>query len=156
MPRLVIPQHPSAGRFAGNNLEQNPPDKFADRLVKYVPIESVTLYTLTDKLVAHHYCIGQITNCKNPAPHDPMFMVLPWFLFLLGLVGTPFYLYRSRVPKQPWIVHAVISTVAFCLWVYTLGGTIVLIHEGWYIPLLASILAPVFTYVAGIVEPKPV
>jgi hypothetical protein len=152
MPRLVVPQHAAAGRFAGATLTDVPPDKFADRLVKYVPVESVTLYALTDKLVIAHYGITQ-TGAVTGAPADAVFYIVPWVLFLLGLVGTPIYLYRRRMADQPWVMHASISTLAFCCWVYTLGGSLILIHH-WYHPVLAGIAAPVFTFIAGAFEPK--
>jgi hypothetical protein len=51
-------------------------------------------------------------------------------------------------------MNAVISTLAFCFWVYTLGGSLILTHH-WYNVVLAGIAAPVFTFVAGWFEPKP-
>jgi hypothetical protein len=51
-------------------------------------------------------------------------------------------------------MHAVISTIAFGLWAYTLGGSLILIYHLYYV-VLAGIAAPVFTFVAGWFEPKP-
>lgn len=152
MPRLVVPRNAASGKFAAANLNDVPPDKYAERLVKYVPVEAVTLYALTDKMVIAFYGISQ-TGGTNGAPVDWAFHAVPWVLFLLGLVGTPIYLYKRRLAKQPWVMHATISTLAFCCWVYTLGGSLVLIHH-WYHALIAGIAAPVFTFVAGAFEPK--
>jgi uncharacterized membrane protein YhaH (DUF805 family) len=152
MPRLVVPKHAAAGRFAAESLEEIPPDKYADRLVKYVPIESVTLYTVTDKMVIAFYGISQ-AGTLNGAPADSVLHIVPWLLFLLGLFGTPIYLYKRKLADQPWRMHAAISTLAFCCWVYTLGGSLILLHH-WYHVVLAGIAAPVFTFVAGAFEPK--
>lgn len=151
MARLVVPSTGSAN-FAADSIENVPPDKYKDRLVKYIPAESIALYTFTDKLVIAFYGINADgIAAKNPA--DWLLSYAPWGLFLLGLVGTPIYIYRQRLAKQPWVLNAVIATIAFPLWVYTLGGSVVLIHH-WYHVLLAGIAAPVFTFIAGIFEPK--
>jgi hypothetical protein len=50
-------------------------------------------------------------------------------------------------------MNAIISTLAFCFWAYTLDGSLVLIHH-WYHVVLAGVTAPVFTFVAGWFEPK--
>ena len=78
---------------------------------------------------------------------------MSWGLFILGLVGTPIYLYRQRLSGQTWELNAALSTIAFALWAYTLGRSLVLIHH-WYHVLLAGIAAPIFTFVAGWFEPK--
>ena len=152
MPRLVVPEHLGPGQFAARTLKDFPSDGYRDRLVKYIPTESVALYALTDKLLIAHYGINA-SGVATGAPEDSVLRVASWGLFLLGLVGTPVYLYRQRLPKQPWKMHATISAVAFCFWVYTLGGSLILLYH-WYNVVLAAILAPVFTYVAGWFEPK--
>jgi hypothetical protein len=81
------------------------------------------------------------------------FDILPWALFLLGVIGTPIYLYRKKLPGQPWKAHALISTCAFILWAYTLDGSLFLIHH-WYNVLVAGLAAPVFTFIAGWFEPR--
>jgi len=86
-------------------------------------------------------------------PADLILKVVSWGLLLLGMVGTPIYLRKQRLPGQPWVVNAIISTIAFALWVYTLGGSVILIHH-WYNVVLAGIAAPIFTFVAGMFEPK--
>lgn len=145
MPRLVVPKDPSVGRFAAQNLKQAQADDYKDRLVKYIPIESVAVYTFTDKLVATYYQNQQV---------DLLLAVLAWGLFLLALIGTPFYLKKQRLPGQPWGLHATLSTIAFALWAYTMDGTLFAMYH-LYNTLLAALLAPIFTFVAGIFEPKP-
>ena len=36
MARLVVPRHAGTGRFAAENISDVPPDKYKDRLVKYI------------------------------------------------------------------------------------------------------------------------
>jgi hypothetical protein len=152
MPRLVVPARPGVGGFASADIGSFPKDTYKDRLVKYIPAESLALYTFTDKLLIGYYGIDA-TGAATRAPADAVLAIAPWALFLLGVIGTPIYLYRQRLQNQPWKMNAIISTLAFCFWAYTLDGSLVLIHH-WYHVVLAGITAPVFTFVAGWFEPK--
>ena len=153
MPRLVVPQYSGKARFAAQDITDVPPDTYKDRLVKYIPAESIALYAFTDKLVISYYGIDAAGVATRVSP-DWALHVLSWGLFLLGLFGTPIYLYKQRLKGQPWKLNAALSTLAFALWAYTLGGSLILIHH-WYHVLFAGIAAPVFTFVAGWFEPKP-
>ena len=73
---------------------------------------------------------------------------------MLGLIGTPIYLYRQREGNQPWKLHAAISTLAFICWSYTLGGSFYLTHNIYNV-VGSAMAAPIFTFVAGWFEPKP-
>ena len=152
MPRLAIPFVPGTGRLASRTIAGLPADDYKDRLVKYIPAESVALYAFTDKLVTAYYGIND-TGAPTRVPADALFTILPWALFVLGVIGTPVYLYRQRLGAQPWRVHAAISTIAFILWAYTLDGSLFLVHH-WYNVLLAGLVAPVFTFVAGWFDPR--
>lgn len=129
----------------------SPGDDYQDRLVKYIPAESVALYAFTDKLLTSYYGIDAAG--RTALPPDAVLAWLPWALFLLGLLGTPAYLWRQRVPGHPWALHAIIGTVAFLLWAYTLGGSLFVLH-GWYNVLIAGLAAPIFTFAAGLFEPR--
>jgi len=152
MPRLAIPLRlgtPGTGQLSVSDL---PGDDYKDRLVKYIPAESVALYTFTDKLVTAYYGINE-SGAPTRIPPDMLLGILPWALFILGVIGTPIYLYRQKIGNQPWKRHALISTVAFVLWAYTLNGSLFLVNQ-WYHALLASLAAPVFTFVAGWFDPR--
>jgi len=153
MPRLVVPSHPARGRFAAETVSDVPRDEYKDRLVKYIPAESIALYTFADKLVVAYYGIDAAGHATR-VPADLVFSIAPWVLFLLGLVGTPIYLYRQRLSDQPWELHAALSTIAFILWAYTLGGSLILVLQCYHV-VVAGIAAPVFTFIAGWFEPKP-
>jgi hypothetical protein len=57
MPRLAIPYVPGIGRPA--STAGLPADDYKDRLVKYIPGESVALYAFTDKLFTAYYGINE-------------------------------------------------------------------------------------------------
>jgi hypothetical protein len=51
MPRLVVPKSAGRGSLAATQtLENAQPDNYKDRLVKYIPAESVAFYAFVDKL----------------------------------------------------------------------------------------------------------
>lgn len=152
MPRLAIPSTPGTRTLSTRSAAGLPADDYKDRLIKYIPAESVALYAFTDKLVTAYYGIDD-SGMPKLHPDDLLFNILPWMLFILGIVGTPIYLYRQKLQGQPWVVNAVLATIAFVLWAYTLGGSLFLIHH-WYNVLLAGIVAPVFTFVAGWFDPR--
>jgi hypothetical protein len=153
MSRLVVPQIIGRGQLAAEDVDRSPKDEYKDRLVKYIPAESIALYTFADKFLIAFYGIDAAGNAtKNPP--DSALMFLSWLLVLLGLVGTPIYLYRQRAANQRWGLHATVSTVAFVFWSYTMGGSLFLTHH-WYNVVIAGVAAPIFTFVAGWFEPKP-
>ncbi|NTZ92596.1 MULTISPECIES: hypothetical protein [Agrobacterium] len=152
MVRLVVPQSAIIGRLAGaKSLKNLPPDDYRDRLIKYIPAESVALYVAVDKMVNSHYGLSLLT-ADSVVPMQAV--IVSWIILGLGIVGTPIYLHRRKLPGQPWLLNASISTIAFVLWAYTLSGSVFLVH-GWYSVFAAGLLAPIFTFVAGFFEPKP-
>ncbi len=152
MVRLVVPQSAIIGRLAGaKSLKNLPPDDYRDRLIKYIPAESVALYVAVDKMVNSHYGLSLLT-ADSVVPLQAV--IVSWIILGLGIVGTPIYLHRRKLPGQPWLLNASISTIAFVLWAYTLSGSVFLVH-GWYSVFAAGLLAPIFTFVAGFFEPKP-
>lgn len=154
MPRLVVPSTVAKGRFAAKNVSEVPTDGYKDRLVKYLPAESVAFYAFADKMLASYFGIDQTASVAARAA-DSLPVILAWLLLLLCIIGTPIYLYRQRIQGQPWKLHAATSTVAFIVWAYALGGSIFLLNN-WYHVLAAGLAAPIFTFVSGWIEPKPV
>ncbi len=150
MARLVVPASNTSGRFADAGVKDLPADGYSDRLVKYLPAESVAFYTLIDKMVASHFGIDSTASSVLHAP--AVASVWAAIFFAIGLIGTPIYLYRRRLPNQSWVMNVTISTIAFPLWAYTLGGSLFVI-TGWYSVFAAGLLAPLFTFITGWFEP---
>lgn len=153
MYRLVVPNAIGVGngRFRSDaNGQSGGGDNYLDRLIKYIPAESIAVYVLVDRLVGSYY---GLTGFTPPPTIGTAFYAWSIFIFALGLIGTPVYLRRQRAPGQPWVLHAVLSTIAFACWAYTIGGTIFVLSRV-YSMLAAGVVAPVFTYVAGFFEPK--
>lgn len=144
MARLVVPGSKSGGTFA----EGAPPpaDGYSERLLKYLPAETIAFYVGVDRLIAAHFGIDGTSGASGPA--------FAWSigLFALGLVGTFFYLRSRRVTGQPWGLNASIATLAFVVWAYTLGGTPFLLTDTYSL-FAAGLATPIFTFVAGFIAP---
>lgn len=127
-------------RLQGAHEQQPNPekeDKYSDRLVKYIPAEVVALYVGVTAIVAG----------SGNAPH-----FLNWAIFVICLIGTFVYL---RVPPQnvtSW-TQLCISTVAFAVWAFALGGPFA--DLSWYKPVFGEVLLPIFTFFVGLIKPPP-
>jgi hypothetical protein len=111
-------------------------DDFNSRVMKYIPAEVVAVYVFVDAII------------KQSADLESM-SVLMWITFIAIFVMTPLYLWK--VQKVAKWVQIVICTVAFAVWVFSLGGPFAALS--WYEPIYGAVLLPLFTFAAGIVEP---
>jgi hypothetical protein len=114
-----------------------PEDKYKDRLLKYIPGEVVTLYVTLMSLLA--------TASGVPGWLD-------WAVFGVGLIATPYYLNRNLDVKDR--TQLTISTVAFVVWAFALGGPFKM-HFDWYHPIYGGLLLPAYTFFAGLVKTAP-
>ena len=106
---------------------------YADRLLKYIPSEVVALYLTLDATI-------------RSSEHVPI--PVYWAAFLFGIIGT--YLYLWRVQKVDKHLQLGISTVAFMVWVFAIGGPFV--YFSWYNPVYGGLLLPAYTFLIAIVE----
>lgn len=154
MARLVVPR-PITGQFAAQPLlAQAQPDGYVERLVKYIPAESVAFYLCVDRIISSHFDLNFSIDATSLLPNAQL-VLCSWTVFCLALVGTPLYLWKRRLEHQPWKLHATLSTIAFVLWAYSLGGSIFLIY-GVHSFLIAGLVAPIFTFIAGLFEPEQI
>ena len=72
--------------------------------------------------------------------------------FLLFLMLTPLYFSRLARPGDAVRAQRLVSTAAFVVWAYALGGPFreLGIHKGW----LAGILLILFSALAGLYPPR--
>lgn len=129
------PEGPAAGaptpRPPAAAPEQDEPDCFNDRVLKYIPAEVITIYLTADGL----------TRAKPPA--------WSWIVFVLGLLGTVLYLrYGAGVGKP---LQLAVSATIFVVWSLAIGGPFVHIHG--YDPDFGAIALPFFTFLAGLIKP---
>lgn len=113
------------------------PDNYATRLLKYIPAEIVGLYITSEAVI-------------RASSEGTSMYALMWIVFLFGLVMTPLYLHRvTKVTRKSQLL---VSTVAFGIWVFALGGPFEVVD--WYKPLYGGLLLPAFTLVVAVYEGK--
>jgi hypothetical protein len=91
-----------------------------------------------------------IVATMNPAEQSAKWAA--WGILVLGVILTPAYLVYLSGGKAPYRLQAAISTIAFLLWAYTLGGPFKSVDL--YNAQIGAILLIAFTLVAGLFQPK--
>jgi hypothetical protein len=111
-------------------------DTYTDRLLKLIPAESVALYLTLQGIVS--------SSVEGRALDSWL-----WAAFGIGIIGTPLYLWRvQQVSKRAQLA---VSTAAFGVWVFALGGAFASLP--WYEPFLGSVLLVVFTFFVPLISP---
>ena len=134
MVRTIVSRHdiPAESR---SNTQRDPrtPDDYTSRLLKYVPTEVIALYLTLASLIRSGQEVG---------------VSWEWFIFLVGVIATPLYLWRlQRVRKT---LQLVLSTVAFAVWVFAIGGPFA--QLAWYAPVYGGILLCIYTFLIPVIE----
>lgn len=115
-------------------------DNYLARVAKYVPSEILAAYITA---------LGIINTVAEPG--------LKWWLYLaflvLCLVFTPIYFNQMANQGQPKAAQMVVSTLAFLVWAYSLGGFFEVV--GIYHSVVASLVLIAFTLVSGAIVPRP-
>lgn len=140
MDRVIVTrsdvQARQASRGAAGGPTEATPDDYSARVMKYIPAEVVAVYVFVDGI------IKQSTDATT-------LPTLMWSVFGVILVLTPLYLWR--VQKVGKWVQLLICTLAFAVWVFSMGGPFVNLE--WYKAIYGAVLLPLFTFAVGILEP---
>jgi hypothetical protein len=118
MSRFVIPQRTTLA--AGGQ----PPSGPTERIVKYVPAEILSAYTVIVQ--------GLAALKSDPAQ---LRTVVIW-LFVIFLGGTAVYVWRFSPPDVRW-AHLIVSPCAFAAWAYAISG-----------PLVPDLFSPLYSLAA--------
>ncbi len=113
-------------------------DKYATRLLKYIPAEVVALFVSANGVVP--------TDLPDRSTYQ-------WIIFAFCVVATPVYLFftaRDEVKKKPIWTQILLATIAFPVWAFALGG--VFASLSWYQPFAGSLLLMGVTFIFGIVK----
>ncbi len=164
MSRLAMPVYESVGVVSTASRSVNTPAKkkdttYTDRLLKYVPTESVTFFLAFNMTVISGYKVpvdGSPLRFAADA-NVPVFWIVSIGLLLVGLVGTPLYLYKRRdtLPvvngvEPPWRANVLLGTIAFVIWAYSIGAT-VFVALGWFNSILGGFLVASSTFLFPLV-----
>ncbi len=109
--------------------EKVKPDDYLTKILKYIPAEVVALYVT-------------LYNIAYAARADIPFTLIVWIIFGIGIIGTVLYL--LRVAKVNDWSQITVSTIAFVVWVFALGGPFS--HCAWYQPAYGALILPIYTF----------
>ena len=115
-------------------------DKYKDKLLKLIPAELVGAYLTLKSII-------------DSAAIEEGLLVLQWIVFGMLVILTPVIyvvLYKVKLPKQ-----VVITTIAFVIWVFTVGGPFDYFfqYEGGILPIkgvIASIILVFYTLIVPV------
>jgi hypothetical protein len=136
MGRLVEPQE-AEGRTRSVGTSGN---DYVERVAKYIPAEVVAGYLAIMGMI-------EAADEKNSAR-----LGLAWGLFVIAVIVTPVYLTMVGKPRGPQKITVWISTFAFVVWAYALGGPFEM--SGYYNGLLGSVAVGVVTWLSGLFVPR--
>lgn len=130
-------------QFQGQGGEASP-DTYFDKVVKYIP---------ADINAAWIFVSGLIKNDSNSPQAN-----LLWTAFVAGIILTAVWTLKQTTLKpvqnslnRPAITQTIISTGAFMVWVFALGGPFD--STDWYRPLYGSLLLVFYTLTVALVTP---
>ncbi|HEV7766248.1 MAG TPA: hypothetical protein VGQ76_14680 [Thermoanaerobaculia bacterium] len=117
-----------------------PPDGYKERLLKYIPAEVITLYMALSGVV------GAAAGASSQA-------IAHWTIFGVALVVTP--LYQLRILKITNRTQILISTGAFLVWSFALGGPFEQVIKAADLKMWGSMAVALYTFLVPFVEPAP-
>ena len=135
MNRRIITSELHAGGAAQPTV-----DNYINKLWKYIPADVVAFYIFVSGLISGVSDVPQ--------------QLYYWIVLVLGLVVTFVWTLRqTQLPKQnPAYIQAVISSGAFAVWVFALGGPFAFFS--WYTSVLGAIILAAFTLLIPLINPK--
>ena len=141
MGRFVQPRPVRTLSAADESRKPSDDDNYAARVSKYIPAEVLSGYVAMSGIVA------------SMEENRPVTKVTAWIVFCLGFVLTPAYLVILSGAKSAYWVQIFISTIAFTIWAYALGGPFKL--EGIYSPQIGSLGLIASRWSLACIVPKP-
>ena len=127
-------------RAKGSPGQDAPNDSYRERLVKYIPVETIALFITVYGIT--YYLSG--TESWYPA-------VARWIL-ILGLLGTVLYLWK--VENVSDVVQLGVSTLGFLIWVCALG-VITVASLPFYNAIVAGLLLVIYVPLAPLIDGVP-
>jgi hypothetical protein len=138
--RLVVTKRNYDALNIGRPGQEIRKDSYRERLVKYVPVETLVLYVA---VYGASYAL---------LSYQPYFSLLARWILLAGMFGTLLYLWKVEGVTD-W-VQLVISMSGFVIWVFAFG--VVPVSELlWYNQVVTALLLPVYVFGTPLIEGTP-
>ncbi|SEH06317.1 hypothetical protein [Candidatus Venteria ishoeyi] len=115
-------------------------DSYFDKVMKYIPADIVAAWIATT---------GIINSASTKMPQATVL----WIAFASGLVLTALWTWKqtSETDKPLAATQILISTTAFAVWVFALGGPFE--NLGWYDSSYGALGLIFYTLVVGLITP---
>lgn len=117
-------------------------DTYSDRIAKLIPSEVVAAWVAINSLIA----TGQGPKQLGTSMLTSLFVAFAIFAGAYTWKVTD----KKKAPK-PYL-QTTVSTLAFCVWAYAVGGPFPAWIPGLYNPLFGGILLILFTLASGLVS----
>src|SRR2546422_1572514 len=139
MSRRVLAFPPGAQAAAGAGAPPVEIDSYFDKVVKYIPADIVGAWVAVTGLVSSARDIPRQTTL--------------WAAFGIGLILTGWWTWKQAgAPgRRPPVTQTIISTGAFAVWVFALGGPFQHVPGQ---PVYGSLLLILYTLVVALIDPK--
>jgi hypothetical protein len=124
------------GRFN----EDVPNDSYRERLIKYVPVETIALFIVLYGIT--YYLYGT----------ESWYPIMARWILILGLLGTVLYLWK--VENITDMVQLGISAIGFLIWVCALG-VITVAALPFYNAIVAGLLLFAYVFLAPLIDGVP-
>jgi len=118
-------------------------DSYSDRVMRYIPADVIASWVAVNGVL------------RGTFPHPGKITL--WISFATGILICAIWTYRqvAKTSQETARLQAAVSTAAFAVWVYALGGPFP-DWIGWYRPHIGSLLLIAFSLIAGMVTPSTV
>ncbi len=142
MPRRIITARdlaPATFTASGRAKDAGAPDGYREKLIKYIPAEVVTFYITADLAI------------RSSASKPGVQVQLIWIVFGFLLVMTPLYL--SRLLGVERRLELFLSTVAFAIWVFAMGGPF--LCWPWFAAnrIVGGLVLMAYTFAIPVIDP---
>lgn len=121
---------------------------YLERVAKYVPVEMTAVYMFVRSLVPAQSADGALPPVVELAIFGVLLVLNALYMWRLG----------KGVPRRG--LQVAISCISFVVWAYAIGGPFfwgaleALVHGPVVYPVLAGILAALWSFGAGLISPK--
>ena len=129
----MIKADDSRGLVKGKPPAPGTEDAYLERLLKLIPAETIAM---------HLFIQGILQSALASPKQRSQLQVWLWAVFAILIVGNIFFLQRFLSVKDP--IQYVILTLAFIVWVLTLGGPFEFL--GFYQPFMGSVILGFFMF----------
>jgi len=124
----------------GSPGQDAPNDSYRERLVKYIPVETIALF------IAVYGITYYLSGTESWYP-----VVARWIL-ILGVLGTVLYLWKAENISD--VVQLGISAIGFLIWVCALG-VITVTSLPLYNAIVAGLLLIAYVFITPLIDGVP-